>query len=152
MTDPATFNWKQYIEEVLAATPYCALGTIGQKGSWTNPVFFAWDTGWNLYFVSLPASRHMQNITKDGRVSMAIYATDQDTKGDVRGIQLSGTAEVTRGEAREEAMRVYFTRAEGQEASYRDWEFVKMTVSDLYYFDTRFFEENRMEVPRHVYS
>lgn len=146
------FDWKKYITECMQSTNYCALATVDDKGVWNNPVFFAWDETYNLYFISQMHSRHMQNLQKNGRVAVAIYKTEQE--GDVVGIQLEGTAQilVNNPEAIQHAFDTYFARAgKGSDVQqYIDnptWVFVQITPEHMYYFDTRFFEEERQEVP-----
>src|SRR5690349_13315806 len=109
------FDWKKYLNECLSSTQYCALGTVDEKGVWVNPVYFAWDDKFNLYFISQMSSRHMQNIQKDPRVSIAIYnatrskkrrdeiASDYKTeqKGDVCGTYVEGEANIIRDDQKE---------------------------------------------------
>lgn len=146
------FNWKKYIKEALQATDYCCIATVDEKGVWSNPVYFAWDKKYNLYFISQMHSRHMKNLTKNPRVAVSIYKTEQ--KGDVIGIQLEGNAEILTGKEKEvkEATTVYYGRAgKGEDVQdYIDnptWHFVKIEPEDVYYFDTRFFGEERQSVP-----
>ncbi|MBP9718868.1 MAG: pyridoxamine 5'-phosphate oxidase family protein [Candidatus Levybacteria bacterium] len=146
------FDWRKYIEEALSATEYCSLATVDEKGVWSNPVYFAWDEKYNLYFISQMHSRHMQNIKRNNRIAVSIYKTEQ--KGDVLGIQLEGRAEILTGkkEAMKKAFDIYFARAgkgKDQEEYMTNptWHFVKITPEHIYYFDTNFFEEERQEVP-----
>lgn len=68
------FDWKKHLLDCLQSTDYCSVATVDKEsGVWVNPVYFAWDDEFNFYFISLMKSRHMQNITKDSRVSLAIY-------------------------------------------------------------------------------
>lgn len=138
--------------ECMQSTNFCTLGTVDKKGVWTNPVFFAWDNKLNLYFISQMHSRHMQNLQKDGRISVAIYSTEQ--MGDVAGIQLEGTAQILLNDAPaiQHAFDTYFARAgKGNDVQQYinnpTWIFVQITPEYMYYFDTRFFEEERQEVP-----
>lgn len=148
------FDWKKYIEKGLAATNFCSIATVDPKGVWSNPVFFAWDNKYNFYFISQMASRHMQNIEKDGRVSLAIYKTEQSDN--VAGIQLEGRAKILSkkdGKAEiQHAYDTYYGRAghgPNVQGYLNDptWLYVKITPSNIYYFDTRFFGEERQQVP-----
>jgi len=150
------FNWKKYIDEALNATDYCSIATVDKKGAWSNPVYFAWDHKYNLYFISQMQSRHMQNIKGDGRIAVSIYKTEQ--KGDVVGIQLEGTAHIlSEKDSKKEiqhAFETYYGRAgHGPDVqgyiNNPTWLYVKITPSRIYYFDTRFFDEERQEVPLH---
>lgn len=149
------FDWKKYITDALNATDYCSIATVDNKnGVWTNPVYFAWDKKYNLYFISQMSSRHMQNIQKDNRIAISIYKTEQ--KGDVVGIQIEGKAKIiTIKDNKKEikhAHNTYYTRA-GHGADMQKyinnptWLFVKVVPKKIYYFDTRFFKEERQEAP-----
>lgn len=147
------FDWKKYIEEALSATNFCSIATVDKKGVWSNPVFFAWDNNYNLYFISQMSSRHMQNIRSNSRIAVSIYKTEQE--GDVLGIQLEGEAKILSEKDREEvklAYKTYYGRA-GYGPDMKEylnnptWLYVKIIPENIYYFDTRFFGEERQTVP-----
>lgn len=147
----SSFDWKKYLVACLNSTEYCSLATVDKKGVWSNPVFFAWDDKFNLYFISQMHTRHMQNLKKDSRVAVSIYKTEQ--KGDVCGIQLEGKGKIITdtGEIKK-AHEIYFERAEkGSDIeSYINnptWILVKIVPEHIYYLDTRFFGEERQVVP-----
>lgn len=155
-TDLPPFDWKKHIYEALSATNYCCLATVDDRGVWSNPVYFAWDDHYHIYFISQMSSRHMQNLMKHNRVALSIYKTEQ--KGDVVGIQLEGNALIVGHDADpaeiQRAHDTYYGRAgfgpDVQE--YRNnpsWLYVKVSPEQVYYFDTRFFGEVRQEVPMH---
>jgi nitroimidazol reductase NimA-like FMN-containing flavoprotein (pyridoxamine 5'-phosphate oxidase superfamily) len=159
MTDTERFDWKKHLVACMESTEYCCLATVDSKGVWSNPVYFAWDENFNLYFISQPSSRHMKNIEKDSRIAVSIYSTGQSTFDDVAGIQLEGKAQILAEEAAVEKARVvyagrkYSDLKQGEEDPYlhsSDWLFVKITPEHLYYFDTRFFDEVRQEVPKEI--
>ena len=146
------------------STEFCCLATLGDNGVWSNPVYFAWDEDFNLYFISQPPSRHMKNLEKDPRIAVSIYNTKQSTFDDVVGIQLEGRANILIDKAEiDKARAAYYGRKypdtarnpkQGEDA-YLDnpaWQFVKIIPEYIYYFDTRFFDEERQEVPREVYE
>ena len=155
------FPWKQHILHCLESTQYMSLSTADSElGTWVNPVYFAWDKAFNLYFVSMPHSRHMTNMRTDPRVSIAIYSTAQDTLGDVEGIQLHGKAEfVTEEHEVELAYNIYYARVypetrkgiDSVAADYRgdsaEWVFVKIIPEEIFYFNTEFFGHERQLVP-----
>lgn len=149
--DISTFDWKKYLNEVLSATDYCSIATVDEKGVWSNPVYFAWDDKYNLYFISRMHSRHMQNLKKNNRIAVSIYKTEQ--KGDVFGIQLEGTAKIlTQEKERMDAHKFYYDRVgslEQNEFAMHDqkWLFVKITPEQVYYFDSKVFGEERQTIP-----
>ena len=158
MIQKGSFNWDKYLKECLESTAYCSLATVGSRGIWSNPVYFAYDKNYNLYFISMPSSLHMQNIKKNPNIAVSIYNTNQDTHGDVFGIQLEGKASILTDDEVVLAHKIYYRRAypdgkhnkkpEENMGDKAKWRFVKIIPSSIYYFDTRFFGEERQEVPR----
>ena len=149
-----SFDWEMYIDDALKATDYCCIATVDKKGVWSNPVYFAWDKQYNLFFISQMSSRHMQNLMSNSRIPASIYKTEQ--KGDVVGIQLEGTAKIlSKNDGENEikhAYETYYRRAgygPDVQGYLNDptWLYVKITPDQIYYFDTRFFEEERQKVP-----
>lgn len=93
----------------------------------------------------------MQNIKKSGKVAVSIYSTQQKT--DVCGVQIEGVAEIlTDKHKTQKAFDIYYRRA-GKQADVQNyinnptWIFVKITPKNIYYFDTRYFGEERQLVP-----
>lgn len=164
MIDKSNFDWKKYLVDCMQTTEYCCLATVDKNGVWSNPVYFARDENFNLYFISQLHSRHMKNLKKDRRVAISIYSTVQSTFGDVAGIQLDGNAYVlTDKQEVEKAYNTYYGRKypDTSKNSKKDgdayinnpeWIFIKIVPEHIYYFDTRFFGEERQEVPLQVFK
>ncbi len=148
MTD---INWEKLIEECLKSTDYCSVASVDSKGVWSNPVYFAWDKKFCLYFISQPHVRHMQNIKKNSRVAVSIYKTEQ--KGDVLGIQLEGNAYILENDGEKAlANKIYYGRKGSLEQNEPfiddpDWLFVKIVPENIYYFNSKIFGEARQKVP-----
>lgn len=96
----------------------------------------------------------MQNLSKNPKIVASIYKTEQ--KGDVLGIQLEGTAKIlSENDDKKEiqhAYDIYYDRAgHGPDVqgyiNNPSWLYVKITPEQIYYFDTRFFDEKRQKVP-----
>lgn len=145
------------------STLFCALSTIENGRTWTCPVLFAYDNKLNLYFISMLSSKHMQNIKKDGQVTVAIYSTKFGVDDDVFGIQMVGKATVLPDADVERAYDVYYGRKfpktrKHPERTPQDhmanakWKFVKIEPVEIHYFDTRFFDEERQIVPKEIYK
>ena len=147
--------WKKLIFECLNSTEYCSVATVDSNGVWSNPVYFAWDQYYNFYFLSQPQVRHMENIRKDGRVSLSIYSTKQE--GDfVKGIQMEGVAHVIENDDPDDeffyAQKTYYARTGddkdgGMIVMNNEWSFVKIVPQKIYYFNNEIFGEERQEVP-----
>lgn len=146
------FDWKSYLRECLESTNYCCIASVDAKGVWANPVYFAYDEKFNLYFISQMHTRHMQNLTKNPRISVAIYTTEQ--KKYVVGAYMEGEVKILLDEKKEikKAFGIYYGRAGkgpdvAQYINNPTWIFVKVIPENIYYFDTKFFGEERQEVP-----
>lgn len=161
------FNWKRYAEACIRGTEYCSLATVSEKGAvWANPVYFAWDKQWRLYFISQLRTRHVENIAKNSRTAVAIYTTQQARHGHVVGIQLEGKARLlSKRKEVEEAYVCYYGRKYPKTKKDKNgtgaadyikndspWHFFEIVPKHIYYFDTRYFGERRQEVPREVYT
>ncbi|KKU52407.1 MAG: hypothetical protein UX72_C0005G0002 [Parcubacteria group bacterium GW2011_GWA2_47_10] len=164
MVDKSNFDWKKYLVECMQSTEYCCLATVDKNGVWSNPVYFSWDEKFNLYFISQPHTRHMRNLEKDSRIAISIYNTAQSTFGDVAGIQLDGDAHILNDRQEvEKAYNTYYGRKYPETAenpkkdkdvyiNNPEWIFVKVVLEHIYYFDTRFFDEERQEVPQKIFK
>jgi uncharacterized protein YhbP (UPF0306 family) len=152
-----SIDWNQKIKEALDRTEFMAISTVGDDGSWTCPVQFGYSEKLDLYFKSMPHSKHVQNILKDERVSVAIFKTERLPGRDVLGLQLKGTVRrlSERGEV-EEAARCqygrdprkidYKTKVDEHLGDDAEWNFFKITPTELWCFDSRVFDEERVQV------
>jgi hypothetical protein len=105
----------------------------------------------------------MHNIHTNGKIALSIYDSTQDTHGDVVGLQIEGTAEIlSDAKTVAHAYTTYYTRvfpdkkrAEKDPEAYcgknAEWQFVKITPSTMWYFDTEHFGEERQKVPESTY-
>lgn len=153
MIDKKDFDWKKYLLECMNSTDYCSIATVDEKGVWSNPVYFAWDKNFVFYFISQMKSRHMQNLNKNSRIAFSIYKTEQ--KGDIVGIQIEGTARILSASDSKEVIQHAYDTYYGRAGNGPDvheyinnptWLYVKITPEKIFYFDTRFFDEQRQEV------
>ncbi len=150
-------DWNAKVKEALDRTEFMAISTIGDVGSWTNPVQFGYDEKLNLYFKSMPHSRHMQYLAADPRISVAIFKTERFPDREVLGLQLRGTAKfLTDREDVAEACRHmygddprkidYRTKIDEHLGDDAVWRFVKITPEEAWCFDSRVFGEEREQI------
>ena len=116
------------VKEALERTDIMALSTIGSHGPWTAPVQFQYNEALELFFLSMPDARHVQNILSDPRVSVAIYSYPGPAGGNL-GLQISGTAEHLAGEV----------SADG-------WQRFRIIPREVWCFDSRVFGRERRQV------
>ena len=91
--------------DYLAGHRVMTLATHGPEGPWAAAVFYAND-GFNLYFVSSPASRHCRNLAAHARVAATIHEDYRDWQ-QIKGIQLEGTVEQLSGAEEALARGIY---------------------------------------------
>jgi nitroimidazol reductase NimA-like FMN-containing flavoprotein (pyridoxamine 5'-phosphate oxidase superfamily) len=159
------FDWKAAVDAVLRWNHYCCLATPdNETGAWANPVYFAYDASYAIYFISLANTKHMRNIQREGKVTLAIYDSRQDTNGDIVGLQIEGAATTLRNiHDIAHAFSTYYSRVhEGKPAEsdkkpgdFLDvdsgWLFVKIVPTAFHYFDSKQFGEQRQAVPSTVF-
>jgi uncharacterized protein YhbP (UPF0306 family) len=85
----------------LQAHNVATLATTGAEGPWAAAVFYA-HTGFTLYFLSSPTSRHGSNIGDGAEVAATIQEDYSDWR-EIKGIQLEGRAKRLEGAERAEA-------------------------------------------------
>ncbi len=155
-------DWNDLITACLNSTEFMALSTYGNQGLWVNPVYFAWDDHYNLYFISQMDCKHMDNIASNPEVACAIFPTNRPAGDDVFGTYIKGKAKLA--QTSEEiviADTIYYERVcsagesgEKEADTYRadpSWKFVKISLTGMWYFDTRYFNENRVDVPENLW-
>ncbi len=79
---------KQQILDYLQTHNTMTLATSAGDAPWAATVFYASD-GLNLYFFSVPESRHCQNLAANPRVAATIQEDYKDWR-EIKGIQLEG--------------------------------------------------------------
>jgi uncharacterized protein YhbP (UPF0306 family) len=92
-----TIDWNVKVKEALERTDILALSTIGDDGSWTSPVQFTYNSQLELSFLSMMDTKHVTNILKEPRVSVAIYKPEPLPGGGNLGLQIKGTAKIISG-------------------------------------------------------
>ena len=85
----------------LEAHNVATLATTGPEGPWAAAVFYA-NTGFTLYFLSSPTSRHGRNIGANAKAAATIQEDYSDWR-EIKGIQLEGQAKRLEGAERAEA-------------------------------------------------
>jgi uncharacterized protein YhbP (UPF0306 family) len=99
---------REAVADLLCRVSTMALATVGPDGEpQVAAVFFAADVAMNLYWVSMPGTRHGAAAVATGRASAAIYPAVWGW-AEIRGLQVTGRAEVvTDGSERAEALALY---------------------------------------------
>lgn len=123
------------VKEALERTKIMALSTIGPDGSWTSPVQFSYDETLELVFMSMPDTKHVQNILEDPRVSVAIYSFPGPEGGNL-GLQIKGRADDVTGQSGNDRVA----------ASSETWRRFRIVPEEVWCFDSRVFGGKRQPV------
>jgi PPOX class probable F420-dependent enzyme len=84
------------LEDFLTTQRTCRVATVSADGApHVSPLWFAWD-GTSLWLYSITRSKRWTDLRRDPRLSVVIDAGED--YGELRGVELSGTAEFV-GEA-----------------------------------------------------
>lgn len=144
-----SYDFKLSLEEIFTTSKFGVLGTSMNDEVWTNPQYFTKDGKWNLYFRSLPDTKHMINIKSNSNVSVSFFNSHQTEP--YRAIQLSGVAKIlTTKEEIEEVLPLYLGDKEDSTVEeYLDdvhYSLVKIEIKELYIFDQEAFLDHRQLV------
>jgi nitroimidazol reductase NimA-like FMN-containing flavoprotein (pyridoxamine 5'-phosphate oxidase superfamily) len=136
-------NIEKTIRQYIAELPHLSLATTVHDRPWVCEVHFAYDDELNIYFRSLPARRHSQEIAQNQFVAGNIVM--QHAFGEKpRGVYFEGRAEVLEDLDETHPGYIALTSRLGvgpeiiAEAKKADGpKLYKITVSDYYLFDAR---------------
>jgi hypothetical protein len=118
-------DWHSKVKEALDRTDIMALSTIGDDGSWTSPVQYRHGPNLELYFESTKDTKHVANIRKNPRVSVAIYWPEEFPSGGNLGLQIRGIAEEVTSEG------------DRPPVGSGGWHTFKITPDEVWCFDSR---------------
>lgn len=114
------------VKEAFNRTKIMALSTIGPDGSWTCPVHYHYNDELELFFMSMPDTKHVENIYADPRVSVAIFTPPGPT-GEKLGLQIKGTATDL-----------------GSDDAHSDWHNFKITPEEVWCLDSRIAKQRQL--------
>lgn len=95
---------------IIRSNEYTTLATVDAHGKpWASIVAYAFDRSWNIYFVSIPKSKHGQHIQRRKLVTCTIFDSGQDWGKGV-GLQIEARCKIIANSDFEHVSRVYFNR------------------------------------------
>ena len=98
---------------IIADNIYLTLATCDLKNKpWAAPVYYAYDSDCNFYFVSAKDSLHATHMAENPAVGIAIYNSTIPA-GECDGVQIDGMAHVAGVTELPKALGVYFNRRFG---------------------------------------
>ncbi|PIZ64191.1 hypothetical protein CO051_01455 [Candidatus Roizmanbacteria bacterium CG_4_9_14_0_2_um_filter_39_13] len=95
--------------KIIAQNQYMIIGSSSESNAWVSPVVYAPDSDYNLYFVSLPNSKHSENIASNSQTCISIFNSHQPF-GEGVGLQIEGEAQQVNNSELVHAIRIYATR------------------------------------------
>ena len=120
---------------LMNASPLCSLATVTPGGrAHINHVYFAWNDAFEVFWISDPGSVHSRNLIRNRSAAVTIYASNQVWGRPDRGIQLFGTAGVTKAA---EAARAYGRRFRDFDPEANELPYYRFRPRNLKLFDER---------------
>ncbi len=90
LTKSQTMRLNKLAREIIEKNQYLSLATSDKDGKpWISPVCYTYDNNWNLYFVSIPTSKHGQNTKNNKQVAFSIFDSRQKWGLGI-GLQIEG--------------------------------------------------------------
>ena len=78
---------------LLDGSTLCAIATVDRRGrAYVNTAYFAWNSAFEIVWISEPAATHSRNIRANRTAAVAVYDSTQTWGDPDRGIQLFGSA------------------------------------------------------------
>lgn len=100
---------RKLIIEYLGEARLMQVSTAKNNQPWTCSVYYAFDNDLNLYWISLPDTRHSQEIETNEKVSGTIVLPHVPGQKP-RGLQFQGIGKRATGEEMQKAMGIYAER------------------------------------------
>jgi len=117
------------------ASPLCALATVSPGGrAHINHMYFAWSDRFDVIWISDADSIHSRNLARNTSAAVTIYASNQVWGRRDRGIQLFGTARITRDR---EGLRAYERRFRDFDAESNELPVYRFRPRAMKMFDER---------------
>ena len=106
-------QFKTYEEKakfIIDSNKYMVVSTSDKKAKpWGTPVFFAFDSAYNFYFLSAIDSTHAKNIIENSAVSLSIFDSKQEIVTS-DSVEIEGKASVVKRDKLEEVIKLYNKR------------------------------------------
>ena len=120
---------------LMNASPLCSLATVSPGGrAHINHMYFAWSEGFEVFWISDPDSLHSRNLVRNRSAAVTVYSSNQVWGKPDRGIQLFGTAGVTRSRG---ARDTYARRFPDFDAEANELPFYRFRARRVKLFDER---------------
>ncbi len=103
-------NLNKLAREIIETNQYVTIASANKHGEpWISPVVYSYDKNWDLYFVSIPSSKHCQNFHDNQKVSLAIFDSHQ-LWGEGVGLQIEAACSEVTPQESHKALTEFFKR------------------------------------------
>lgn len=143
---------RSVIGEYIEKARLMQVATVAGDQPWCSSVMYAFDEAWNLYWISLPTSRHSQELVANNKVAGTIADAELYASGP-RGLQFEGVAEEVPDSQFDEAIKVYCARmnrdislGDAMKSGNDSHKLYRITPSSFVLFDRVNFPENERQV------
>ncbi len=135
---------REHILNFLEKTRVLTLATSVDGVPWSATLAFAYEKNFSIYSITNGQSRHVQEILKNPKVSVAMYEYQMPTYNPltVKGLQLEGTGEILAGSDILHGLKVFIGRFPKAEAmsverlfQLKTARIVRVKPSRLFYLD-----------------
>lgn len=97
-------NVRNLVREILEKGYLLSLATVDKDGVWVSDVVYVNDDDFNIYWLSLPTTRHSKAIASNPNVAATITTSTRPGEED-EGVQIEGVAEKISGNILEMASK-----------------------------------------------
>jgi len=87
----------ELVKGVLEKGHLISLATVDENGPWVSDLVYVFDDALNIYWLSMPNTRHSQAILKNPLVAGTITISTK-SKVPIEAVQIAGTAEKIEGD------------------------------------------------------
>ena len=136
---------QKYILDYLSKNRRVTLATSEDNVPWASTVMFAYDSDFNIYFISVPNSRKTKNLKANPRVSVAINEY-VPRAGYTIGLQIEGKAFMLNKEKDKKELEIFRQRFDWADDFLHDHELYKIVPEKIYYLDDEKFGQGGREV------
>ena len=145
---------KEIYDDIIDNNRFMSIATSDGNSNWIAPVYYFYKFPY-LYFASCKKSRHIEMITNNPKVSIAIFDSQQ-IGGDANGIQMSGTVElipisnwnnIIQGSYQKMGIELTSQQIDNKIEEYKqnDRAVFKVIIDESYIQDREFFKKHRTD-------
>lgn len=97
-------------KKIIKGNEYATIATSDRHGTpWVSIVAYTYDNDWNMYFISIPESKHGKQLKTRKDIACTVFDSRQDWGKGV-GLQIEAKCKIISGNEFEHASKVYFDR------------------------------------------